>query len=401
MAIQNLTLRQIMASFAYLAYCGEQITTSNPESEILGLINSAMPQIPPIKPPNPTWSVVWGPVTYTVPGALYQDNLMFVAQNQVDTTQFAIAIRGTNFISDLDWLLEDLDIFQMMPWSLAQPDAQISESTSIGLQILLAMKETKGKSEIAGATTLLEFLQSRTKTPINLCVTGHSLGGCLAGTLALYLKDNRTSWDTSKASVVCCITFAAPTAGNAAFATYSDTQFKGGGAFPGWDSSLGTNCDPVRCSFDVAPLAWTTAAVTIASGGVFPPLLTIYGNNLNFMNMAFSSYFLFSGAVGFASPQLQAILSPRNYQQIVAGAAPLAGVFNTQFSPASDDLEDYLTAFLDQAEYQHSDSYPSKPLLDVPQLNDPAIIVTNPSAPRTTAAQRPRGRLRGALLAPT
>ena len=150
----------------------------------------------------------------------------------------------------------------------------------------------------------------------------------------------------------------------------------------------------MRCSFDVAPLAWTTAAVTIPGGGAFPPLLTIYGNNLNFTNMAFSSYFLFSGAVGFASPKLVAILSPRNYQQVVAGATDLVGVFNSQYSPASDDLEDYLTAFFDQAHYQHSDSYPS--LLGVPQLNDPTIIVTNPSAPLTTATRRPRGRPRGA-----
>src|SRR4051812_5455551 len=43
MSIQNLPLRQIMASFAYLAYCGEQITTPDPESQILDLINTAMP----------------------------------------------------------------------------------------------------------------------------------------------------------------------------------------------------------------------------------------------------------------------------------------------------------------------------------------------------------------------
>lgn len=394
MAIQNLTVRQIMASFAYLAYCGEQITTPKPESEILDLINTAMPKIPPIAAPNATWSVVWGPVAYTVPGALYQDNLMFVVQNQKDTTQFAIAVRGTNFISDLDWLMEDFDILQMMPWP-AQSGAQMSESTSIDLQVLLAMK---GKCSFSAQATVLEFLQKQTAKPINLCVTGHSLGGCLAGTFALYLKDNQTSWDRSGKSLVCCVTFAGPTAGNATFATYSDGQFKGGGGFPGWDSSLGTNCDSVRCTYDVAPLAWTAAAVTIPNGGVFPPLLTIYGNNLNFMNMSFSSYTLFSSLVGFVCPKLVTTLTPLAYQQVVAGANELVGVFNAQFAPASDDLEDYLTAFVEQADYQHSDSYPS--LLGVPQLNDPTIIVTNPSAARTTEAQRPRTRPKVAAAAP-
>ncbi len=101
-SIPNLAQRQIMLSFAYLAYCGEEIVTPNPEAQILSLINAAMPNIPPIA--SPKWAVVWGPVTYTTPGALYQDNLMFAAQNQSDPTQIVIAIRGTNFVADLDWL---------------------------------------------------------------------------------------------------------------------------------------------------------------------------------------------------------------------------------------------------------------------------------------------------------
>ena len=68
------TQRQIAVSFAYLAYCGEQITTPQPEATILDLIDAAMPQIPPLAAPNPTWKVVWGPSTYTIPGGLYQDN---------------------------------------------------------------------------------------------------------------------------------------------------------------------------------------------------------------------------------------------------------------------------------------------------------------------------------------
>src|SRR5271168_1815596 len=124
--IQNLSQRQIMLSFAYLAYCGEEIVTPNPQAQILSLINAAMPQIPPIASPNPTWKVVWGPAVYTTPGALYQDNLMFVAQNQSDLSQFAIAIRGTNFVADLDWLMDDFDVRQMMTWP---PGSTVSTPT--------------------------------------------------------------------------------------------------------------------------------------------------------------------------------------------------------------------------------------------------------------------------------
>jgi hypothetical protein len=393
MTIQNLALRQIMASIAYLAYCGEQITTPNPEPQILDLINTAMPKIPPIATPNPIWRVVWGPVAYTVPGALYQDNLMFVVQNQTDTTQFAIAIRGTNFISELDWLMEDFDILQTISWPPGPAGAQISEASSIGLEVLLAMR---GKCSFSDHATLLEFLGSQSATPIKLCVTGHSLGGCLAGTFALYLKENRANWDRSSSSV-CCITFAAPTAGNATFATASDEKFEGGDSFPGWDASLGSNCDAVRCSLDLAPLAWTTAAVTIPGDQNYPPVLTIYVPNLDFDNLGFEGAAISTMLKNYVSPQLIKILSPCNYQQIVAGAASLVGAFNQAYKPAQDEFGDYVSAFVQQAEYQHSDSYPA--LLGVSELNDPTIIITNPFAPLTAPAQRPRGRPRGAAPA--
>ena len=142
-----------MLSFAYLAYCGEQITSANPEPTILGYINAAMPLIPPIAAPNATWAIVWGPAVYTVPGAMYQDNLMYVVQNQSDTSQFAIAIRGTNSVAQLDWLLEDFDVLQQMNWppGAATPSpagAMMSESTSIDLQVLLAMQGATGNGDM-------------------------------------------------------------------------------------------------------------------------------------------------------------------------------------------------------------------------------------------------------------
>jgi hypothetical protein len=379
--IQNLNLRQIMASFAYLAYCGQGIVSqpeAEIEAEILRLIVQAMPQIPPIAVPNPLWNVVWGPSVFTMPGALYQDNMMFVVQSQADKTQYAIAIRGTNFVADLDWLMEDLDILQLIPWPAAGTglNPAISESTSIDLQILLAMK---GKNSKGIETKLLDFFLNDV-TPqfaagINLCVTGHSLGGCVAGTLALYLKDNPASWDATKKSFVCCITFAAPSAGNGDFVTYSDGQFADlSRQFPGWDQTLETNFDAVRCTLDVAPMAWLTSSVVITGDDWYPPLLNIYEPTLYFYN-AYGGTAFSSALADVICPMLQNIMTPLNYQQVVAGATPLYGMFQGDPPAYWDYLSVYLEAFYAQAKYQHGSSYPC--LLGVPQLNDSKIIVTH------------------------
>lgn len=374
--IPNLQQRQIMLSFAYLAYCGEQITTPNPEQIILGYINEAMPQIPPIAAPKATWAVVWGPAVYTVPGALYQDNLMYVVQNKQDTTQFAIAVRGTNGVAQLDWLLEDFDVLQQMNWppGASKPNpagAMISESTSIDLQILLAMQGTIASG---GNASLLNFLHSQATSAINVCVTGHSLGGCLSGTLALFLKENQTSWDGSGKSIVSCITFAGPTAGNEAFASYSDSMFSGGPYSPNWDNSLGSNFDAVRCNYDVAPQAWVASNISQGSGNsAISPLFETYGSNLDFATgLDLGSEVAWIYIVQNLLPPIATIFTKPNYLQPVNGVAQLQGTYNSAFAPAGDALTDYFKAFVQQASWQHGNSYPT--ILGVPALLNSSII---------------------------
>lgn len=362
--MSTLTKRQLMLSFAYMAYCGEDITTPNPENTILGYINAAMPQIPPVAAPNAIWKVVWGPATYTVPGALYQDNMMYVVQNQSDKTQFAIAIRGTNSVSQLDWLLEDFDVIQMMNWPPGAavsnpPGAMISESTSIDLQILLAMQ---GRIIAGNRLSLMNFLSTQTSAAINICVTGHSLGGCVAGTLALYLKENKGAWDRSGRSVVSCVTFAAPTAGNAVFANYSDSILNN------------PNCDAVRCNYDVAPQAWIASNLSQGSGSnASSPLFQTYGSNLDFATgLGFPWDYAWPYILRDFFPSIAAYLTSQNYQQIQSTAPQLPGTYNNSFAPASTSLLDYVKSFVAQAAWQHGNSYPT--ILGVPQLLNPNII---------------------------
>ena len=78
---------------------------------------------------------------------------------------------------------------------------------------------------------LLSFLAEAaraTDDPLDVTVTGHSKGGALAAAVALWLKDALASadttehWDGRRQACVSCYAFAAPTAGNAAFAKRID-----------------------------------------------------------------------------------------------------------------------------------------------------------------------------------
>lgn len=75
---------------------------------------------------------------------------------------------------------------------------------------------------------LLSFLADAagaTPEPLDVCVTGHSKGGALAAATALWLEDTRASadpaehWDGGRGARISCYAFAAPTPGNAAFAS--------------------------------------------------------------------------------------------------------------------------------------------------------------------------------------
>lgn len=259
-----------MVSFAYLAYKDDYVLPQLSDAQIKKDIGSAMLSV---SPTLVSWSIVWGPVSYTVPGAVYPENLMYVVKLESTSTetQYAVAIRGTNGKVLLDWLLEDFDIIQMIPWSSFAPNApgtgNISESTSIGLTILLNMLDP------ITFQTLVEFLKSEMLSagplpvnPISLCVTGHSLGGTLASALALYLRDNQQPWDPASKATVTTIHFAAPTAGDSDFANHFDATFTYTGQcpLPLWvDPNVVVTsksfADCVRNQYDIARLVWNTA----------------------------------------------------------------------------------------------------------------------------------------------
>jgi hypothetical protein len=180
------------------------------------------------------WSIAWGPVETLA-------NLMYVAYSaRADT--YAVAIRGTVPTPGPAQLLniyQDLAVALAVPWMHPEtPGAAIARGTSDAMKALL--------SRASGGERLDGFLE-RVAGAGRIVVTGHSLGGCLASVLAMYLRHRLPD------ARVMPVTFAAPTAGNAEFAARFDALFPGA---PRYFNRL-----------DVVPMAW---AGLDAFGSLFP-----------------------------------------------------------------------------------------------------------------------------------
>jgi Lipase (class 3) len=240
------------------------------------------------------WKIVWGPASFSAVSPGLDDALMYVAQS-ADQQNLAIAIRGTNPISLTDWVFGDFMVTQQVPWVYGNPastkDAKISASGALGLGILqqlrwddavlratlsaprpasldgwlhavqarlqssttasalqemtsnvqsgnfdpLSLLRELPATQPANGTDLKSFLRDHVKKYPNaeIYVTGHSKGGALSPTLALWLADTRgprddaEQWNPNTTAPVYAWAFAGPTAGNQEFATHSDRVLTG------------------------------------------------------------------------------------------------------------------------------------------------------------------------------
>ena len=66
------------------------------------------------------WTILCGPVIYYHdPKNQVWDNIMYVAKGEnaeTNNPQYVVAIAGTNPKSVFDWLQEDFDTHEMLPW---------------------------------------------------------------------------------------------------------------------------------------------------------------------------------------------------------------------------------------------------------------------------------------------
>src|SRR5262249_55945147 len=111
--------------------------------------------------------------------------------------------------------------------------------------------------------TFLKAAVASTRGPVDIIVTGHSKGGALAPTLALWLQETRRAadatyrWDPDERAVVRCYAYAGPTAGNDEFANRSN-------------GLIGKRCHRIYNRLDVVPRAWVPADLQ-AIGTLYQP----------------------------------------------------------------------------------------------------------------------------------
>lgn len=336
--------KEVMLTLAAITYRGWELTApDNQKGERMRLaVEDCLENLDPVRG---MWRIAWGPATFTPLCIGFADTAVYVVRyTKCDRTPtLVIAVRGTNPLCALDWLLGDFIVNEQVAWKYGKDtNGRISWSTAFGLEILQHLRsethcndktKTNSRPENGTLDTLLDWLSkwevifrgaSRelpaehidsisnvlrelptltsdrkhlqdvrekfnnrwqkpqsflgdmvkdikerqkpfgsgcclrsfldnevTQKETDIYVTGHSKGGTLATTLALWLTDTQArrnpkpewEWDRNSKATIHAYSFAAPSAGNEDFATYSNAV-------------LGSRCQRIVNVRDVAPYAW-------------------------------------------------------------------------------------------------------------------------------------------------
>jgi hypothetical protein len=220
----------------------------------------------------PAEEIVWGPAIHlpdpakTAGIVKLSDALLFVCRDR-GSGEYFVVFRGTNTISAAEWVLQDFMVQKQVPWLEVQPgpapaEALVSEGTATALDMRRGLRPAAG---LAGegkslAEALVSILEA-SPGPCAIHFTGHSLGGLLAPTMALWFLDYLEAegrQDLSARLRLDVYAYAGPSAGNKAYADYLAARVPG----------LRRYANPL----DIAPRAWEPASMAELPGLYLPAI---------------------------------------------------------------------------------------------------------------------------------
>jgi hypothetical protein len=227
---------------AFLPYMGAPLSGRRVGQRTMELVEAGLDFF---KPSIGPWKLVWGPGVFQVlPGSI-PANTMFVAEHK-KTGELFVSIAGTNPFSAYAWFVEDFQVGNTVSWEYgdAPQGVALSQGTLKGLLALQGMVPTAG---IPGENvSFADFMVDRFSSegdPVEVTVSGHSLGGALSPTLGLWLLDTQKEWDHHTRALISVYAYAGPTPGNSDFASYIDARF-------------GDRLHRIANRLDVVPHAW-------------------------------------------------------------------------------------------------------------------------------------------------
>ncbi len=240
-----------MLALAFIAYTGERI--AGPDQEVSRQLAPCFVAELARQPLVEEWELVWGPVVYRFEHTLFNDNLLYAVRRRGDPATLAVSTRGTNSRAVFDWLVEDLEVFELRDWPFGDPadlDPKIARGTMKGLEILQGLVPPEGVPGAGQGIAAFLAGQVAVNAPrtTTIHVTGHSLGGALSPVLALWLADTTSDWDPEGRSTLQVTPFAGPTQGDADFAAY-------------YDRRLGATTTRFHDAIDIATLVWNATAM--------------------------------------------------------------------------------------------------------------------------------------------